>query len=64
MAFKYGFDISVPASNAKEAFQWVYFGYLAAIKDQNGAAMSLGRTTTFLDIYVERDLNEGTLQKF
>ena len=61
MAFKYGFDISVPASNAKEAFQWVYFGYLAAIKDQNGAAMSLGRTTTFLDIYVERDLNEGTL---
>ena len=52
MAFKYGFDISVPASNAKEAFQWVYFGYLAAIKDQNGAAMSLGRTTTFLDIYV------------
>ena len=61
MALKYGFDISVPASNAKEAFQWVYFGYLAAIKDQNGAAMSLGRTTTFLDIYVERDLNEGTL---
>ena len=61
MALKYGFDISVPAANAKEAFQWVYFGYLAAIKDQNGAAMSLGRTTTFLDIYVERDLNEGTL---
>ena len=61
MALKYGFDISVPASNAKEAFQWVYFGYLAAIKDQNGAAMSLGRTTTFLDIYVERDFNEGTL---
>ena len=61
MALKYGFDISVPASNAKEAFQWIYFGYLAAIKDQNGAAMSLGRTTTFLDIYVERDLNEGTL---
>ena len=61
MALKYGFDISVPASNAKDAFQWVYFGYLAAIKDQNGAAMSLGRTTTFLDIYVERDLNEGTL---
>ncbi len=61
MALKYGFDISVPATNAKEAFQWVYFGYLAAIKDQNGAAMSLGRTTTFLDIYVERDINEGTL---
>lgn len=63
MALKYGFDISVPASNAKEAFQWLYFGYLGAIKDQNGAAMSLGRTTTFLDIYVERDLNEGTLSE-
>ena len=61
MALKYGFDISQPASNAKEAFQWLYFGYLAAIKDQNGAAMSLGRTSTFLDIYIERDLNEGTL---
>ena len=63
MALKYGFDISVPASNAKEASQWLYFGYLGAIKDQNGAAMSLGRTTTFLDIYVERDLNEGTLSE-
>ena len=63
MALKYGFDISVPATNAKEAFQWLYFGYLGAIKDQNGAAMSLGRTTTFLDIYVERDLNEGTLSE-
>ena len=63
MALKYGFDISVPASNAKEAFQWLYFGYLGAIKDQNGAAMSLGRNTTFLDIYVERDLNEGTLSE-
>ena len=63
MALKYGFDIFFPASNAKEAFQWLYFGYLGAIKDQNGAAMSLGRTTTFLDIYVERDLNEGTLSE-
>jgi len=61
MAAKYGFDISVPAKNAKEAVQWLYFGYLGAIKDQNGAAMSLGRTSTFLDIYFERDLAEGTL---
>ncbi len=61
MASKYGFDISKPATNAKEAVQWLYFGYLAAIKDQNGAAMSLGRTTTFLDIYFERDLKNGTL---
>ena len=61
MAEKYGFDISLPASNAKEAIQWLYFGYLAATKDQNGAAMSLGRTSTFLDIYIERDLNNGTL---
>ncbi len=61
MAEKYGFDISVPASNAKEAIQWLYFGYLGAIKDQNGAAMSLGRTSTFLDIYIERDLKNGTL---
>ena len=61
MALKYGFDISVPASNAKEAFQWVYFGYLAAIKDQNGAAMSLGRTSTFLDIYIEKDLENGVI---
>lgn len=57
----YGFDISQPARNAKEAVQWLYFGYLAAIKEQNGAAMSIGRTSTFLDIYIERDLKEGVL---
>lgn len=57
----YGFDISQPARNAKEAFQWLYLAYLAAIKQQNGAAMSFGRTSTFLDIYVERDLENGTL---
>lgn len=57
----YGFDISVPAANAQEAFQWTYLAYLAAIKQQNGAAMSLGRVSTFLDIYVERDLANGTL---
>ena len=61
MASKYGFDISKPAQNSKEAVQWLYFGYLAAIKDQNGAAMSLGRTSTFLDIYFERDLKNGTI---
>ena len=61
MAEKYGFDISEPASNAKEAVQWLYFGYLGAIKDQNGAAMSLGRTSTFLDIYFEKDIKEGKL---
>ena len=61
MASKYGFDISKPATNAKEATQWLYFGYLAAIKENNGAAMSLGRTSTFLDIYIERDLENGTL---
>ena len=61
MAEKYGFDISVPATNAKEAIQWVYFGYLGAVKDQNGAAMSLGRTSTFLDIYIERDIQNGSL---
>ena len=61
MALKYGFDISKPATTAKEAIQWLYFGYLGAIKDQNGAAMSLGRTSTFLDIYIERDLRNGTL---
>jgi len=61
MAKSYGFDISRPASNAKEATQWLYFGYLAAVKENNGAAMSLGRTATFLDIYIERDLKEGTL---
>ncbi len=61
MASKYGFDISVPAKNAKEAVQWLYFGYLGAIKSQDGAAMSLGRTSTFLDIYFERDLQNGVL---
>ncbi|MGN1302793.1 MAG: formate C-acetyltransferase [Clostridia bacterium] len=61
MAAKYGFDISLPAKNAKEAVQWLYFGYLGAIKDQNGAAMSLGRTSTFLDIYFERDFKAGLL---
>ena len=61
MAAVYGFDISQPAKNAKEAVQWLYFGYLAAIKTQNGAAMSVGRVSTFLDIYIERDLKEGTL---
>ena len=61
MASKYGFDISVPAKNAKEAIQWLYFGYLGAIKDQNGAAMSLGRTSTFLDIYIQRDIENGVL---
>ncbi|QHE50921.1 formate C-acetyltransferase [Pontibacillus sp. HMF3514] len=57
----YGFDISNPAKTAQEAFQWLYFGYLAAIKEQNGAAMSLGRVSTFLDIYIERDLKDGVL---
>ena len=61
MAEKYGYDISRPAGNAKEAIQWLYFGYLGAVKDQNGAAMSIGRTSTFLDIYIERDLKNGTL---
>ena len=61
MAAMYGFDISQPASNAREAIQWTYFGYLAAIKEQNGAAMSLGRVSTFFDIYIERDLANGTL---
>ncbi|WP_026504094.1 formate C-acetyltransferase [Butyrivibrio sp. NC3005] len=61
MAKIYGFDISAPAKNAKEAVQWLYFGYLAAIKTQNGAAMSVGRVSTFLDIYINRDLEEGTL---
>ena len=57
----YGFDISKPAANAKEAVQWLYFGYLAAVKEQNGAAMSLGRTSTFLDIFIQRDLDKGIL---
>lgn len=61
MALSYGYDISQPATNAREAVQWLYFGYLAAIKTQNGAAMSVGRISTFLDIYIERDLREGTL---
>ncbi|MBQ9205688.1 MAG: formate C-acetyltransferase [Treponema sp.] len=61
MAKIYGFDISKPATNAKEAFQWLYFGYLAAVKTQNGAAMSVGRISTFLDIYIERDLKAGIL---
>ena len=60
MAASYGFDISQPATNVQEAIQWMYFGYLAAVKEQNGAAMSLGRTSTFIDIYAERDLKNGT----
>ena len=63
MAKSYGFDISGPARNAKEAVQWLYFGYLAGVKEQNGAAMSLGRTSTFLDIYFERDLASGVLNE-
>ena len=63
MAASYGFDISIPASNAREAVQWLYFGYLGAIKTQNGAAMSVGRVSTFLDIYMARDINEGTLNE-
>lgn len=59
MAASYGYDISLPATNTKEAIQWLYFGYLAAVKEQNGAAMSLGRTSTFIDIYAERDLKNG-----
>ncbi len=61
MAASYGFDISIPASNAREAVQWLYFGYLGAVKTQNGAAMSVGRVSTFLDIYMTRDINEGNL---
>ena len=61
LAVSYGYDISEPATNAREAFQWLYFAYLAAIKEQNGAAMSLGRVSTFLDIYIERDIKNGTL---
>ena len=61
MAQSYGYDISKPASNAKEAVQWLYFGYLSAIKTQNGAAMSVGRVSTFLDIYIERDIKAGKL---
>lgn len=62
-ALQYGFDISSPAANAVEAFQWLYFAYLGAIKEQNGAAMSLGRVSTFLDIYLERDINTGVLSE-
>ena len=61
MCESYGFDVSKPASNAKEAIQWLYFGYLGSVKQQNGAAMSLGRTSTFLDIYIQRDLDSGAL---
>lgn len=61
MANRYGYDISSPATNAREAVQWLYFGYLAAVKENNGAAMSFGRTSTFLDIYIERDLKNGVL---
>jgi formate C-acetyltransferase len=63
MAASYGFDISGPAGTAREALQWLYFGYLAAVKEQNGAAMSLGRTSTFLDVYLQRDLDEGRIDE-
>ena len=63
MAESYGFDISKPAETAQEAIQWTYFGYLAAIKENNGAAMSLGRTATFLDIYIERDMEKGLIDE-
>ena len=63
MAKLYGFDITRPAANAQEAFQWTYFGYLGAIKEANGAAMSIGRISSFLDIYIERDMREGTLDE-
>lgn len=63
MAASYGYDISGPATNAKEAIQWTYFGYLAAIKDQNGAAMSIGRISTFLDIYIQKDIESGALSE-
>ena len=63
MAASYGYDLSRPATTAREAVQWLYFSYLAAVKEQNGAAMSLGRTSTFLDVYFERDLAEGTLDE-
>jgi formate C-acetyltransferase len=63
MAQSYGFDISQPAKDAREAVQWLYFAYLAAVKEQNGAAMSLGRAATFLDIYIERDIKQGKLNE-
>ena len=61
MAEQYGFDIRRPAQNAREAIQWLYFGYLGAVKEQNGAANSIGRISSFLDIYIQRDLEEGTI---
>ena len=61
MALSYGYDISAPAKNAKEAIQWTYFAYLAAVKQNNGAATSIGRNTTFFDIYIERDIASGIL---
>lgn len=64
MAYSYGYDISLPARNAQEAFQWTYFAYLASVKENNGAAMSLGRVSTFLDIYVERDIKNGVLTEY
>lgn len=63
MGQSYGFDLARPAVNAQEAIQWLYFGYLAAVKEQNGAAMSIGRISTFLDIYIERDIQEGRLNE-
>ena len=63
MAALYGFDITRPAANAQEAVQWTYFAYLGAIKEANGAAMSIGRISSFLDIYIERDMREGTLDE-
>ncbi len=63
MAASYGYDISLPAKDANEAVQWLYFGYLAAIKTQNGAAMSVGRVSTFLDIYIDRDLKAGKIDR-
>ena len=63
MAASYGFDISEPAKTAQEAVQWLYFGYLAAIKTQNGAAMSIGRVSTFIDIYMQRDLENGVINE-
>lgn len=61
MAGRYGYDISAPATNAREAVQWTYFGYLAAVKSQNGAAMSFGRVSSFLDIYIQRDLDAADI---
>ena len=63
MAASYGYDVSRPAATAREAIQWLYLAYLAAVKEQNGAAMSLGRTSTFLDVYLERDLRGGAADR-